>query len=150
MPHEVMSLASDDPQSIVPGMSGLLWRKGAEFASNRRDVEQWAASVLLEWREHAGKAPVSPTPQMFDVGELTDGEKAVWFALEHKCLNREGLSKRVDTSLQTVAGHVAQIRKKFGTHAIKTTLNVGYWRPDAPPDWQDVKPPRRKRRIGMS
>lgn len=76
---------------------------------------------------------------------LTHGEKAVWDALSAKVLTGRELMDRLDTSEQTIREHVKAIRRKQGESAIGNRRGRGYFRPDAPPDWDAVKPATRAR-----
>lgn len=92
---------------------------------------------------------VQPVPQQLaTAADLSPGEQLVWDFLKAAVLTAAQLAdpNRVNTSEQTVKEHVMSIRQKRGTGVILTKPGRGYWRPDAPPNWDDF-PPVRKRRV---
>jgi hypothetical protein len=113
--------------------------------------------VLRQWSVDACKRlTAAQEPQVVDTPPppapspmpLTPGEKSVWDCLHGRVLNAEALAKveHANTSVQAVREHVSSIRLKRGVDAIKSRPGWGYWRPDAPPDWDHLTP-KRKRRI---
>jgi hypothetical protein len=91
-----------------------------------------------------------PAPPLSEAvfAKLTTGERRLWQCLEQKALTAEELAAPavMDTSAQTIRGHVRGVRLKAGHDAIKNKDGAGYWRPDAPPDWSAILF-KRKRRI---
>ena len=77
----------------------------------------------------------------------TPGEQALWVYLHRRCGTADQLAdpKVLDTSAVTIRMRVVHIRKKKGRDSIQTMPGFGYYRPDAPPDWDSLKATRKRR-----
>lgn len=76
---------------------------------------------------------------------LSPGRQAVWNALNGRALKAKALADELDTSEQTIKEHVAKIRAIKSSDAIQNKSGWGYYRPDAEPDWDALKPERKRR-----
>lgn len=78
---------------------------------------------------------------------LSAGEQAVWDALDHCAADAMTLAKnpKIDANEDGVRQFVAGVRRKRGKNAIGTKSGFGYFRSDAPPDWNAMTRKKRRR-----
>lgn len=78
---------------------------------------------------------------------LSVGEQAVLDALDHCAADAMTLAKnpKIDANEDGVRQFVAGVRRKRGKNAIGTKSGFGYFRSDAPPDWNAMTRKKRRR-----
>jgi len=137
-----------------------LARWGINFGSliERRRVAQFTElsflnascdRLLLHLGSNAASAPAPepPTPtQLQPADRLSPGATALWNHLP----GRSGLAKQLagpsylNTTEATIRTQVAEIRRVIGKGSVLNKTGYGYFRPDNPPDWNSLKPTRKR------
>ena len=82
----------------------------------------------------------TPLRPLRSLNPFTEGEQAVWDALEGVLATAPDLAGRLGKSAQMVTNHVASIRAKRGKGIVRNWHKRGYFRPDALPSDTDVPP----------
>lgn len=80
------------------------------------------------------------------IDSLTASERIVWDALDGRAMQSPELATwpGLNTDPQVVREHVKNIRRKLEKESIATHRHFGYYRPEAPPDWDKLRPKRRR------
>ena len=97
--------------------------------------------------EDAGETPNSGEEKRPDIPKrLTYMENIVWEGLFKAALEASELAslKGFDSSAQAARQLVRKIKLNRGKDAIKRRNGFGYYRPDAPPNWDELKPKKRR------
>jgi hypothetical protein len=107
-------------------------------------LEQLRGMDAAKHRLRRLAVPIPSSVTVHEVSRLTPRQSEVWKALSGRCLRWDALAAELRNKEQGIKELVKGIRTKFGKNAIITKRFYGYFRPDAPPNWDDVKPRKRR------
>lgn len=75
---------------------------------------------------------------------LTPRQSELWDALAGHCKDGDSLARQLTNKPQGIKQLVQGIRNKLGKSSVAVRNGFGYYRPDAPPNWNEVKPRKRR------
>lgn len=139
----------DDTIAVVRER-GIVEARSRIAATQHRVGE--AAGPLVE-RIRVLRAMPTPVPVEHKRGDQTRPDdlpaecSSIWDALSGVALTGPELAKRQASTETAIRASVVEIRKRLGKTAIGHRRGYGYFRPDAPPGWESLKPKPRKKRV---